>query len=121
MKEFADALNKVTQVREHTENFFKLTVGDTGRLEEFIQMKQKSRTTGCCPPSPKTLQAVRDLINESQRLADSAANRTSGCAAMWTGSRASTREDHQQPEQDDETIIQPIIESTEILEYPGAA
>jgi len=75
MKEFADALNKVHyRFVNIQENFFKLTVGDTGRLEEFIQMKQKSENDRLLPAITKTLQAVRDLINESQRLADSAAN-----------------------------------------------
>jgi methyl-accepting chemotaxis protein len=117
MKEFADALNKVHyRFVNIQENFFKLTVGDTGRLEEFIQMKQKSENDRLLPAITKTLQAVRDLINESQRLADSAANGDLAARGDVDKFEGEYKKIISSLNKTMEAMIQPIIESTEVLE-----
>ncbi|MFZ5976003.1 MAG: methyl-accepting chemotaxis protein [Bacillota bacterium] len=121
MKEYAEALNKIHyRFVNIQENFFKLTVGDTGRLEEFIEMKQKCENDRLLPAITKTLQTIRNLINETKRLAEAAINGDLSVRGDVDKFEGAYKDIINGMNKTMEAIIQPIVESGEVLKEVAA-
>ncbi|MFZ5976001.1 MAG: methyl-accepting chemotaxis protein [Bacillota bacterium] len=121
MKEYAEALNKIHyRFVNIQENFFKLTVGDTGRLEEFIEMKQKCENDRLLPAITKTLQTIRNLINETTRLAEAAVNGDLSVRGDVDKFEGAYKDIINGMNKTMEAIIQPIVESSDVLQEVAA-
>lgn len=70
-KELAESINNVVKRLLSVEDaFYKVSIGDTSRLEEFKKVGKRSANDRLMPSAIAMMQNVRDVIVESNRLAN---------------------------------------------------
>lgn len=75
LKDYADSINDVhTRLLSVQDNFIRVSKGDISRLQEFINIGKRSENDELIPAMISTLQAIHDLIDESNMLENASVN-----------------------------------------------
>lgn len=116
-KEFAAAINAVrARLLSVQDAFVRVGKGDTSRLEEFRQIGKRCENDRLMPACMAMMQAIRNLIEETGRLAEAAVNGNLGVRGDDLKFEGGFREIIQGINKTLDAVAQPLGEASAVLQ-----
>jgi methyl-accepting chemotaxis protein len=117
LKDFAEAINLVqTRLLSVQDALIKLSKGDTSRLEEFLKIGRRSENDKIMPAVTAAYSTIRNLIQESNMLANSAISGNLGVRGDQNKFEGGYRDIIEGFNKAIDAIARPIRESADVLE-----